>query len=141
MKMEIEEFNFDRFENLLKMLSDPKRSAQLMFSSLRYACKPVLERAKQLAPYKSGKLKEGLKLKRAPLNKTKKWLTMMLVGDPAAYYWRFIEFGTVNRAARPFLRPAVDEKKGEVASRFRASYMKKLKREIDKRGLSRAVRT
>jgi HK97 gp10 family phage protein len=27
------------------------------------------------------------------------------------YYWRFVEFGTVKMAARPFLRPALEAKK------------------------------
>jgi HK97 gp10 family phage protein len=31
-----------------------------------------------------------------------------------AFYWRFIEFGTVKMGARPFLRPAFDGGKGEA---------------------------
>lgn len=31
-----------------------------------------------------------------------------------AYYWRFLEFGTVNMPARPFLRPAFEARKNDA---------------------------
>jgi len=31
-----------------------------------------------------------------------------------AWYWRFVEFGTVKMSARPFLRPAFDMKKNDA---------------------------
>ena len=31
-----------------------------------------------------------------------------------AWYWRFIEFGTIKMAARPFLRPALEVKRQEA---------------------------
>ena len=33
-----------------------------------------------------------------------------------AWYWRFVEFGTVKMSARPFLRPAFDMKKHEAVT-------------------------
>ena len=33
-----------------------------------------------------------------------------------AWYWRFVEFGTVKMPARPFLRPAFDMKKHEAVT-------------------------
>lgn len=33
----------------------------------------------------------------------------------AAFYWRFIEFGTVKMAAKPFMRPAFDSNVGAAA--------------------------
>lgn len=44
------------------------------------------------------------------------------------FYWRFLEFGTKNMAARPFLRPAIDENKEAAVDKF-AEVMKK---QIDK---------
>lgn len=35
-----------------------------------------------------------------------------------AYYGRFLEFGTANMAARPFLRPAFDARSGEALGIF-----------------------
>ena len=36
------------------------------------------------------------------------WAKMYDVDGPT-YYWRFVEYGTVRMAARPFLRPALEE--------------------------------
>lgn len=40
-----------------------------------------------------------------------------------AYYWRHVEFGTVKMAAKPFLRPAFEARKGQavdaIADRIR----------------------
>lgn len=44
------------------------------------------------------------------------------------FYWRFLEFGTQHIAARPFLRPAIDENKAVAVDKF-ASVIKK---QIDK---------
>lgn len=35
-----------------------------------------------------------------------------------AYYWRWVEFGTVKMAAQPFLRPAFETKKSEAVNRI-----------------------
>jgi HK97 gp10 family phage protein len=35
-----------------------------------------------------------------------------------AYYWRFVEFGTVKQPARPFLRPTFEEQKEGFAQTF-----------------------
>lgn len=34
--------------------------------------------------------------------------------DGTPYYWRMVEFGTVKQAARPFMRPALDNNAHEV---------------------------
>ena len=36
-----------------------------------------------------------------------------------AFYWRFIEFGTSKKGARPFLRPAFESKKMEAIDVFK----------------------
>lgn len=36
-----------------------------------------------------------------------------------AFYWRFLEFGTVKMAAKPFLRPAFDETKWRAVEAMR----------------------
>jgi HK97 gp10 family phage protein len=40
-----------------------------------------------------------------------------IAGDP--FYWRFIEFGTSKMAARPFMRPAFESRKGAALETFR----------------------
>jgi HK97 gp10 family phage protein len=47
-----------------------------------------------------------------------------------AYYWRFVEFGTVKMAARPFLRPAFEAKKMQAVEAIRAYMAERIPREV-----------
>ena len=47
-----------------------------------------------------------------------------------AYYWRFVEFGTVKMAARPFLRPAFEAKKLDAVEAIRAYMAQRIPREV-----------
>ena len=49
---------------------------------------------------------------------------------PNAYYWRFVEFGTVKMAARPFLRPAFEAKKMAAVEALRAYMAERIPREV-----------
>ena len=41
----------------------------------------------------------------------------MKASDPRnAFYWRFVEMGTINMPAHPFVRPAYDTREEEAAS-------------------------
>lgn len=48
--------------------------------------------------------------------------------DMDAYYGRFLEFGTRNMQARPFMRPAFEAKKLDAISSFKTRMQKGLKR-------------
>lgn len=56
-----------------------------------------------------------------------------VVDDP--YYWHFHEFGTSKMAARPFLRPALEESKQAALDAMAKSLRARLKREARARGL------
>ena len=45
----------------------------------------------------------------------------------AAFYWRFIEFGTSKAAARPFMRPAFDSTKQAARDAIKAKLSDKLR--------------
>jgi HK97 gp10 family phage protein len=49
-------------------------------------------------------------------------------GIQDAFYWRFVEFGTVKTPPQPFMRPAFDTKKGQALDAMTAQ----LKKRIDK---------
>lgn len=42
-----------------------------------------------------------------------------LTANRDAFYWRFLEFGTVKMAAKPFLRPAFDETRQKAVEAMR----------------------
>lgn len=50
------------------------------------------------------------------------------------YYWRFLEFGTSNMAARPFLRPAMEP--AQITQAFVTAFREVLDKELQKQGLS-----
>lgn len=49
-----------------------------------------------------------------------------------AYYWRFVEFGTVKMSARPFLRPAFEAKKLEAIEAIKAYLAARIPKEAEK---------
>lgn len=46
----------------------------------------------------------------------------------AAYYGRFLEFGTAKMAAKPFLRPAFEGRKHDAVKVFQAAFLKAVER-------------
>jgi len=46
------------------------------------------------------------------------------------WYWRLIEFGTVKMAARPFMRPALQESAQQATNTFISEYQKAIDRAI-----------
>lgn len=62
----------------------------------------VGQRAQALAPVRTGKLRASIAASSSGLNGR-----VGLISKDA-YYWRFVEFGTVRIPARPFFRPAAE---------------------------------
>ena len=96
--------------------------------SMTAAGATVIKRAAQSkAPVDTGNLKKNVVVKRLPKSETnlssehivtvrqgKLTEKQRKTGLQDAFYARFVEFGTVNAPAQPFLRPAFDEN-GEKA--------------------------
>jgi len=57
-------------------------------------------------------------------------------GGRNAYYWRWVEFGTVKMTAKPFLRPAFEVKKQAAVEAIRAYLLQRLPREFQKLGMT-----
>lgn len=49
-----------------------------------------------------------------------------------AFYWRFVEFGTVKMAAKPFMRPAFESKKQEALEAMREKLATRIAEEASK---------
>lgn len=48
--------------------------------------------------------------------------------DRDAFYWRWIEFGTKFKAARPFIRPAFESKKFEALQRIKEKLIERIEK-------------
>lgn len=99
---------------------------ETLVGALRAAARPILEDAKARVPVKTGSLRKSIRI-----------LVDLDISDDIAAtvyvhatWWtaHFIEFGTVNQPAQPFLRPAVDSKEQEAQRNF----VKRLKRDVDR---------
>lgn len=91
---------FSRKLNKLRLviLSSSRREA----SALSQA---VADRAKQLAPKRTGAMADSIKAT-SPIQHSGNVEAEVVCGE---HYGWWVEFGTVNMAAQPFMRPASDE--------------------------------
>lgn len=90
--------------------------------ALRKGAKITLEKAKQLCPAKSGKLRKSLKVR--AIKRNRKGIGVVVITgtrqelgikpDDKSYYPFSLEYGTKNMSARPFMRPATESTRGAV---------------------------
>lgn len=105
---------------------EPKIARKIVRQSLRKAAKPMLMTMQAKVPVgvdpeedpHIGKLKGSLKIRAM---KRKKNSYGIVIGTALKwfigyFYGAHVEFGTSKMSARPFMRPAFDEKKGEAES-------------------------
>lgn len=114
-----------------------KVAGKALYSALMAGAEAIRKEAVSRAPEDTGKLKRNIVKRR---EKTRPELSASVVvgvrakgkkTDPQnAYYWRYFEFGTSKRPARPFLRPAFEAQKEEAVARIAA----KLRQRIEKAG-------
>jgi len=115
--------------------------------ALRAAARVVADAAEVRAPKDTGRLGRAIAIQvdRNPGNVTERIVVRPRAGksrtDPkGAWYWHFLEFGTVKQPAQPFIRPAFDAVKNEALSAFKNRLAKGIVRAAKraaKRGLTR----
>lgn len=94
---------FDKLKRAFARAPDAVRrhaSTAVYVSSLQ-----VASRARALVPVDSGALQRSIGVSHG--NESLSADVGLVSAD--TYYWRFVEFGTRNMAARPFFRPAAEE--------------------------------
>jgi len=114
---------------------------------IKYAVDPLVKKARELAPRskrphigKYGKVMPGTLAKSIGTIDMKRSRKVALVVGPrvrgvfgknrSGWYGQFIERGTKNIPARPFMRPAYDLTKEEVVRRFEQDAKKVFEKEI-----------
>ena len=116
---------------LQKVLADlPKRLAnKILRSALRKAARVIEAEAERRAPKDTGELTRSIVTRMAKRRKRGS-MAMVVFPDPRkfkddahAYYQ---EYGTARHEARPFMRPALDAKKGEAEKIIRAEVAKEI---------------
>lgn len=109
-------------------------SRKIQREVLKDIAEPMRARAAQMAPRgdpKAPNLADEMNIGNA---RSDDGSVAVSVGPaPTAYYGRFVEFGTINMSARPFLRPAFDS----TAPQALVELGKRLWVELAGRGVSR----
>jgi HK97 gp10 family phage protein len=110
-------------------------------SALNRGATPVVKRARELAPtpgdpddpYATGRLKKAItkRLRRARRGSDKQEI-LIGIERPRSRVVHLLEFGSAHQSAEPFLRPALDETKGEVIEAMREAMETGIKRERQK---------
>lgn len=97
----------------------------------------IKKEARSLAPVRTGRLsKKAIYVKRSRRQSSATRETYILgvrLGRKEqqkgrdAFYWFYLEFGTIKMAARPFLRPAFEKKKYEAIEKFKEKMRERLR--------------
>ncbi|MFO7905802.1 MAG: HK97 gp10 family phage protein [Pirellulaceae bacterium] len=118
-------FNIEGGKELTRQLRalDKKMSTSILRSGLREGAKVVKTAAESKAPIDSGFLRDSIKIK---TKKRGNKITAIIGFVEDAYYGRFLELGTKNMAAQPFLRPAIDENQRQAVDAAKMRMRKRI---------------
>jgi HK97 gp10 family phage protein len=101
---------FKRIEGMDEILKDLRQvegeARQRVYEILRDETKPVVEDARSRAPKDTGAMARGIKRSVSKKKLEAKISAGGMVGGVDTYYAFFVEEGTKNKPARPFLFPA-----------------------------------
>ena len=104
---------------------------QIIGPGLAESAELVADVARRKAPVRTGALRESIDTK---VSKTRARIRVGRTGHGAgAPYARFLEFGTKNAPAQPFMRPALDESRRRIEVIF-GRYMQQALERIAKGG-------
>lgn len=125
--------NIDGLRKLQRALTDlPERVAKKALGSAVLAGGGVVRKdARRRAPVATGNLRKQIRTRRSKLSTVYNVTYFVGVGGKA-FYWRFIEFGTKDQPAHPFLRPAFEENKKAAIEAIKAKLSIAIEREAAK---------
>lgn len=116
-----------------KLATMPKKAKGILRSSTNDLAADMRKVARSMAPKRSGTLRRAIKTKRRRGRRDEIRVSLYVEhGSGAkndAWWWHFVEFGTVKQPQHPYLRPAYNRTKQEVS---RGSFQKKVWARISK---------
>jgi HK97 gp10 family phage protein len=92
----------------------PKELKRWSSDAVRQSTWAIADKMRRRAPVRSGTLLTSIDAK-VPVS-TGLIGRVEIQGD--AFYWRFLEYGTIHMKARPFVRPAAEEESNVFVGRF-----------------------
>ena len=109
------QLKFDGVAEVQSFLSEyaPKEAINLLRNTMRAVAVEYKKEAQRRAPtHRTLNLKKSLKVKKRKSRRHEPKFSVVFEHGKKArhdgFYWRFVEHGTVNSPAHPFLQPAID---------------------------------
>lgn len=120
---------------LLEKLA-PRVANNLNRASIHGLARYARDEIKRRAPRKDGTLKKAIKAK----NKRMKYgvaeshvvVTRGKGTKNDGFYWRFIENGTVNRSAQPYVKPVKEKVKANFDRLYTNSFKEQLRKRVER---------
>lgn len=149
----------DDLQKQLSRLVDLAKEKQVAQTAARYALKEMYDEIRESAPQaeqayfrysrgsaksrkngssqnsrklvQPGTLRKSIAFKRIKLEKS---VGVGIYIKNAAFYWRFLEYGTPKMSAKPVLRNGFDQNKEAAVARFKERYKKAVDQIVKKQG-------
>jgi len=126
----------DDVSNILDRIA-PRAAKNLIRATVHAYAGRVAKKIKQKAPVRKGILKKAIKTKRRRgrqgMVQSDVIITHGANARNDAFYWRFIEYGTLDQSEKPFIRPAIQEVNLNRNNILIQEFGKKLERQITSR--------
>jgi HK97 gp10 family phage protein len=128
------QFKLDGDKKLAENLKKINRTAQgrALREAAKQGAEVIVQEAKRRAPVDTGTLRDSIRSKF--VKRRSDSVTVEIGPGPKGYYGYFLEFGTSKMAARPFLRPAMDECNQRAAEETQHTMVEAVLEEVAKAG-------
>ncbi len=114
MSVEVDLFGMDELMQKLEEIGN--KAGKIQNEALKKAAETVLDSAKEKVPVDTGKLKDNLDISKVKTKNGEKYIEVGITkGDNSEiFYGKFIEWGTSQRPATPYLQPAYEENQNKI---------------------------
>ena len=109
----------------------PREAKNLARSAVHSIASQMRDEIRREAPVDTGTLRKSIFSYRRRGTATQ--VVSEVRARKSGFYWRFIEFGTVNQPARPFVNPTVERMRGLIVGIFRNQLGKRLEKLMAKK--------
>lgn len=128
-------FKIDGAAEMVRLLKElgPRVADRVGDQALRAGAKPIVTRAKELAPVLTGQLRDDIAAEIERQGKGSDTRRIEIgVRKPTSRRFHLSEFGTAHNPAHPFMRPALDEKASPALDEMGRVLAKGIEREAIK---------
>ncbi len=122
----------------------PREARNLARSTVHGVAGQIRKEMRKRAPKDDGDLRKAIKTKRRRMQGDVAISDVRIehgaTAKYSAFYWHFVEFGTIKRSAQPFIRPTVDFIQPQLPDIFRDEFGKRLEKVLARKARAQGVR-